>query len=191
MSKPLKSNKSVADEEIIDGLISGDSEALKALYSNHFPLILNMVIRNSGTEDEAKDVFQEAVCVLYDKVQQGGFVLSSKLKTYLFAVSRHLWLKQLKSKDWGTVDIKGMEESIELKGDLQLHQEKEMQFEQMERALEKLGDPCKTILTDFYIHGKSMVEISEKFAYTNADNAKNQKYKCLQRLKKLFFDELS
>lgn len=189
MSKPLKSNKSLADEEIIGGLISGDRQALEALYSNYFPLVLNMIVRNSGTEDEAKDVFQEAVCILYDKIQQGGFTLSSKLNTYLYAVSRHLWLKQLNSKEWGVMDIRDMEEPIELKADLHLHQEKEMQFEQMERALEKLGDPCKTILTDFYIDGKSMVEISEKFAYTNADNAKNQKYKCLQRLKKLFFDD--
>ena len=32
-----------------------------------------------------------------------------------------------------------------------------------------------------------MSEIAKEFGYTNADNAKNQKYKCLMRLKKIFF----
>ena len=57
----------------------------------------------------------------------------------------------------------------------------------MKKALENLGEPCKTIIQDFYIHNLSMQDICEKFGYTNTDNAKTQKYKCLQRLKKLFF----
>ena len=59
----------------------------------------------------------------------------------------------------------------------------------MESALQLLGEPCKTIMEDFYIHNRSMQEICERFGYTNADNAKTQKYKCLQRLKKLFFQQ--
>ena len=50
-----------------------------------------------------------------------------------------------------------------------------------------LGEPCRTLLEDFYIKASSMQDITEKFGYTNADNAKNQKYKCLMRLKKMFF----
>jgi hypothetical protein len=57
----------------------------------------------------------------------------------------------------------------------------------MEASMEKIGEPCKTILEDYYIHRKSMLEIADRFGYTNAENAKNQKYKCLMRLKKLFF----
>ena len=59
----------------------------------------------------------------------------------------------------------------------------------MNNSLELLGEPCKTLIQDFYIHKKSMDEIAEKFGYTNADNAKTQKYKCLQRLKKYFFNK--
>lgn len=54
--------------------------------------------------------------------------------------------------------------------------------------MENLGEPCKTLLKDFYVYKLSMDEISEKFGYTNSDNAKTQKYKCLQRLKRYFFE---
>ena len=65
--------------------------------------------------------------------------------------------------------------------------ENELKFELVGKAMDKLGEPCKSLITDFYIHDLNMNEISDKFGYTNSDNAKNQKYKCLQRLKKIFF----
>lgn len=147
-----------------------------------------MVVRNNGTEDEAKDVFQEAVCVLYDKVTAGDFNLTSQLKTYLYSVCKRIWLKQLKRSDRAMAELQLQDNESGIELDLEFFQAKEAQFEQMKKALERLGDPCKSILLDFYVKGMSMQDITEKFDYTNADNAKNQKYKCLQRLKKLFFE---
>ena len=57
----------------------------------------------------------------------------------------------------------------------------------MEKAISSLGEPCKSLIEAFYIQKRSMQDIANQFGYTNADNAKNQKYKCLMRLKKLFF----
>jgi DNA-directed RNA polymerase specialized sigma24 family protein len=66
-------------------------------------------------------------------------------------------------------------------------EEKEQSFQQMAMALDELGEPCRSIIEGFYLNSQTMDEIRDKFGYTNTDNAKNQKYKCLQRLKKLFF----
>jgi len=65
--------------------------------------------------------------------------------------------------------------------------EQEENISQMKKALMKLGEPCNTIISDFYLYDASMQDICEKFGYTNPDNAKNQKYKCLVRLKRIFF----
>ena len=65
--------------------------------------------------------------------------------------------------------------------------EKEKRLKHMGSSLDALGEPCRSIIEDFYVKDLSMEQISAKFGYTNADNAKNQKYKCLMRLKKLFF----
>ena len=70
--------------------------------------------------------------------------------------------------------------------DLERHQQRNLDFAVMERAMNSLGEPCKSLLEAYYLDKKSMVEIAGDFGYTNADNAKNQKYKCLMRLKKLF-----
>jgi DNA-directed RNA polymerase specialized sigma24 family protein len=86
-------------------------------------------------------------------------------------------------QDIENVDDIGYEE------DVSQQMEQQRQFDQMNRAMEKIGEPCRSLLEAFYIHKKPMHEIAAAFNYTNADNAKNQKYKCLVRLKKLFFSE--
>jgi RNA polymerase sigma factor (sigma-70 family) len=105
----------------------------------------------------------------------------------LYAVCRRLWLKRLAEKKRHKGNIKEVETFANIDDEMAEVEEKEKRFTRMGEALNSLGEPCRTIIEDFYIRDFSMETISNKFGYTNADNAKNQKYKCLQRLKKLFF----
>lgn len=73
--------------------------------------------------------------------------------------------------------------------DVELQEKRNADFAIMERALGSLGEPCKSLLEAYYLQKKDMTDIAAFFGYTNADNAKNQKYKCLLRLKKLFFSQ--
>ncbi|GAA0541671.1 RNA polymerase sigma factor [Chitinophaga japonensis] len=176
------------DRGLLEGLAQHDDKALKTIYLDNYPVILRMVLQNNGSEDDAKDLFQEAMIVLYEKVQEGNFDLYSKLKTFLYAVCRHLWLKKLQGNTWQTTLPEELEATLPLEDSLEQHEKKDAQFRVMEQALGSLGEPCKTLLEDYYLRKLSMQEIAEKFGYTNAENAKNQKYKCLMRLKKLFFE---
>jgi RNA polymerase sigma factor (sigma-70 family) len=177
------------DNEVILGILSNSERVLKRLYVAYFPMILQLIINNNGNEDDAKDIYQEAIIVLYNKVKTGDFELSSKLKTYIYSVCRRLWLKRLSQMTRYGGDITDFQEYLYVDDETEKHNERDIQFNKMESALQLLGEPCKTIMEDFYINDKSMQEICERFGYTNADNAKTQKYKCLQRLKKLFFQQ--
>jgi len=183
-------NNSVpTDSEVILGILNNSDTVLKKLYLAYFPMVLQLIINNSGTQDDAKDIYQEAIIVLYNKVKGGEFELSSKLKTFIYSVCRRLWLKRLTQMNRYGGDIRDFEQHAAVEEDMDLHSDRDIQFNKMASSLGLLGEPCKTIIEDFYIHDRSMQEICEKFGYTNADNAKTQKYKCLQRLKKLFFQQ--
>lgn len=186
MSKEIKRSE-LNDSEVILGILNGSKGVLDEIYKAYFPMILQLVVMNNGSDDDAKDVFQESVIVLYNKVKKGDFVLNSKLKTFIYSICRRLWLKRLSQKSRNAGNITDFEEVLVVDDDIEQYEERDKQFVLMESALGRLGEPCKTIIEDFYINNKSMQDICEKFGYTNADNAKNQKYKCLQRLKKLFF----
>lgn len=181
------SNSVPTDREVVLGILNNSEEALNKLYTGYFPMVLQFILNNNGDEDDAKDVYQEAIIVLYNKIKSGNFELSSKLKTYLYSVSRRIWLKKLTQQSKKTNNIADFEDVLTVEEDFEQHELKDLQFAQMKNALDSLGEPCKTIIQDFYIQGLSMQDICEKFGYTNTDNAKTQKYKCLQRLKKLFF----
>lgn len=152
-------------------------------------MAVNLICSNSGTEQEAKDIYQEAVIAFYERAQQPDFELTCKIKTYLYAVCRRLWLKRLAEKKRFSTSIPEAETFEGVETAVQEAEEAELNFKRMGNSLQALGEPCRSILMDFYIHDFSMEIISEKFGYTSADNAKNQKYKCLQRLKKLFFGD--
>ena len=186
MSNKLSSSLPT-DREVVLGILNNSEEALNKLYVGYFPMILQFILNNNGDEEDAKDVYQEAIIVLYNKIKSGDFELSSKLKTYIYSVCRRIWLKKLSKESKKAINVTDFEDIEAVETDMEVHEEKDKQFEQMQSALQLLGEPCKTIIQDFYINNMSMQDISEKFGYTNTDNAKTQKYKCLQRLKKLFF----
>ncbi|WCT10815.1 RNA polymerase sigma factor [Mucilaginibacter jinjuensis] len=186
MSKFLKGS-APTDSEVILGILNNSEIVLERLYVAYFPMVLQLIINNNGSADDAKDIYQEAIIVLYNKIKSGNFELSSKLKTFIYSVCRRLWLKRLNQMSRFDGDIRDFQDYLPVEDEVDKQTDRDLQFTKMEGALALLGEPCKTIIEDFYMHDRSMQEICERFGYTNADNAKTQKYKCLQRLKKLFF----
>jgi RNA polymerase sigma factor (sigma-70 family) len=176
------------EESLIIELRKNNQLALKQLYKANYPMILTLVVNNNGTEEEAKDIYQEAIIHFYERLQHAEFVLTCKSKTYLYAVCRKLWLQKLAQRN-KFVKIDEVDPVAGVDDVVQELEAKEKRFQDVETSLKKLGEPCKSILEDYYLKSLTMDQITEKFGYTNADNAKNQKYKCLQRLKKLFFEE--
>lgn len=192
MSRGTSSSSTPTDDALIAAIRGGDERALAHLYRLHWPMVSHFVLQNSGSEDDAQDVYQEGVMVFYEKVRDGSLELSCQIKTYLYAVCRRLWLKRLTSKSRFGVRLLDDEEhgpylNTGAEEDLLVAEEQDRRFATMSEALLHLGEPCRSLLEGFYLLDKSMQDLSAEFGYTNADTAKNQKYKCLVRLKKLFF----
>lgn len=179
----------LTDADYLEGLRSNNHETLKALYKKFFGAVLKYVVTNSGSEQEAKDVYQESIIVLYQNVQKPGFELNCALQTYIYSIAKRLWLKQIgRQNHLVKLGNHESDESVNVGEELSEHERREKDFGRMSESLEQLGEPCKSLITGFYLQRMNMDELAEKFGYTNADNAKNQKYKCLQRLKKIFND---
>lgn len=175
------------DADFLEGLRQDNNETLKALYKKFFTVVLKYVLNNNGSEQEAKDVYQESIIVLYQNARKPGFELNCQLQTYIYSIAKRLWLKQIgKQSHLVKLNDENTEDEVNVGNEVEEHERREKDFDRMNESLEKLGEPCKSLITDFYLRKLNMEAIAEKFGYTNADNAKNQKYKCLQRLKKIF-----
>ena len=172
--------------EIIQQIESGNPEkAFKSLYQ-YFPKIEALILQSGGSKNDASDIFQEALILLYRKLQKEGFVLTSSVETYLYSVCRFMCYDlnraNAKQVSWD-IDLEESDEN-ELE---QLFQDEE-RFKLAETALQTIGEKCLDILKMFYHQGVKMAEIATKMNFSSAKIAKNQKYKCLERAKKKFVE---
>lgn len=175
------------DQELLKGLAGNDKKSIETIYRQNYSMIQSFVINNNGSADDARDIFQEAMVVLFEKSKLPAFELSCQLKTYLYSICRRLWLKRLQQLTRFNTQVDSLEETVPVEDEIEEHEKVNNDFILMEHAMSKIGEPCKSLLDAYYMQKKNMLEISGEFGYTNADNAKTQKYKCLVRLKKLFF----
>ncbi len=175
------------ERALLEGLAASEKKAVETIYRENYNMIQSLIINNNGSSDDAKDIFQEAMIVLYEKVRSGTFELNCQIKTFVYSVSRRLWLKRLQQQNRYTASNDSIEMVVAVEEDLEDHEQRNAEFEMMEKAINSLGEPCKSLLEAYYLQKQNMQVIAASFGYTNADNAKNQKYKCLMRLKKIFF----
>lgn len=170
-----------SDYQYIEGMLKNNTPTIKKIYKDHFPGILKLISNNNGTEDDARDVFQNALLVIYDNAQQPDFHLKSTFFSYIYSVARFIWLRQLKKKHRKHITISGHEgllvdESVE---GLQVDQEKRQLFEEI---FERLAEDCRNVLKLFF-DGKSLKAIGEELGYS-ASYTKLKKYNCKEQFYK-------
>ena len=179
--------QAINEKELLQGLAVNDKKAVETIYKENYNMVQSLIINNNGSADDAKDIFQEAMIVLYEKVRSGSFELNCLIKTYVYSVSKRLWLKRLQQLNRYSPPIDDLESPVPVDEDMEDHEKRDAEFEMMNKGISSLGEPCKSLLEAYYLQKQNMQVIAANFGYTNADNAKNQKYKCLMRLKKIFF----
>ena len=177
----------INEKALLQALARSDRKAIETIYKDNYNMIQSLIINNSGSADDAKDIFQETMIVLYEKVRSGTFELNCLIKTYVYSVSRRLWLKRLQQMSHLAPALESLKDTVPVEDDIEEIERVNDEFLAMEKAINSLGEPCKSLLDSYYMQKKNMQEIAFSFGYTNAENAKNQKYKCLMRLKKIFF----
>lgn len=165
------------DSEVVERIMKGDETALDFIYKQNYRTIVKMIMNHKGSEDEAKDVYQEALIVFWQKALRTDFVLTAKISTYIYAIAKNLWKKELDRKSRLTEPSK----DVEYENDT----DKKERVKIINDCIASLGNVCRQVLTYYYFDGLSMQDIAQKMGFSNADTAKTKKYKCKQELDKL------
>jgi len=178
------------DAMVIEKIKSGDDRQLASIYEEYRSEFIFWITKHYHCSmDEAKDVYQFSILTFYENIISNRLVeLKSSVKTYLFAIGKNKILEKRKD-DRRMVQI--VDDPVLEVDELEKEEilEKETNLQLVEKCLEQLGDPCKSLLELYYYNRMSMEEITETLNYKNANTAKNLKYKCMNRLKRLFEDE--
>lgn len=169
------------DDIIIDHIREGrEHKAFKALYKE-LPKVSALIRKNSGSSDDAKDIFQEGLIVLHSKLQDPELKLSASVSTYLYSICRNLWRNELRKK--------GKESTLSFEpedDDINEQLETESRFQSAEKALRSLGDKCWEILKRFYLKKEDLATIASAVHLKGAGAVKTRKYKCLEEARKRY-----
>lgn len=177
-------NNSPTDREIVEAIRSERSldATVRHLYRQHFDTLASFVRNNSGKEEDAEDFFQEALVVFIDVVRKGKFRGDSSIKTFLYAITRNLWLNELKRRGKAQLRETAYYEQSETEDAMResLHESETMK--QTLAFFGRLGENCKKILVMYYYQEMSMKEIAVAMHYDSEQVARNTKYKCSKKL---------
>lgn len=177
--------------EIIQKIRSGGQAELGMIYEEYRAEFLQWITKEyQCSMDDGKDMYQLAILIFYDNIKRGKLEhLVSSVKTYLFGIGKNL-AKDNMRKEKKNIPI-SQEKWIK---DYLIDEPDEVLddriFAYAKQALQKLGQPCQRLIELFYYENKSMQEITEAMQYKNSETAKNQKCKCMARLRKLVDQEI-
>jgi RNA polymerase sigma factor (sigma-70 family) len=179
-----------SDAKILDLIRKGDDgKSLAVLYKASRRPVVSYVMKNSGTSDDADDVLQEAVVVLWEKVRSGSFQYESKLSTFIMGTAKNIWLRRLARRRKEVPEGRSVEDARSLDPS-PLEELIESDRARLVRdSLEKLGDPCKKLLLLFYWEECSLEEIAAKMGFANAETVKSKKYQCKKALERILISE--
>lgn len=180
----------MSDNSIIDLIKNGGQPALGKVYASYRSEFISWMTREYPiSEDDCKDIYQVTILIFYDNARSGRLThMVSSIKTYLFGIGKNLARENMRKAKRIT--------SIDQKEWLREHVLEENQapfddnvFSIVRAALTRLEDPCRKLVELYYYQKKSMQEISALLNYKNADTAKNQKCKCMAKLRKLYQEQ--
>lgn len=183
------------DSELVN-LLREDSQVLSIVYRRHKEYCLNFMKFMYNDHDEIKDIFQDAVIVLYENICKPEFSLTCSMQTYLNSICRNQILKRISNaKRYPHKKSESDNEFIETITDWF----EDLEDENAERVnilkivlaeMKEISSKCYDILVRYFYQNQSMDKIAYELEYTNADNAKNQKYRCQEKLKAEVFKRI-
>lgn len=161
--------KKISDIDIINGISNQDEKVLNWLYDNYFESVRHHVFLNSGTNEDASDVFQDSIIALYNQITEDNLNLTTDLKGYFFGIARNVWSAQLRRKHQ-TMELENdpPDETTEEQSDLILERI-------ISRVFQKLKSDQQMVL-NLFSDGLTYEEIAEKMNLKNEVYARRKKY---------------
>ena len=172
---------------IIDAILANNEGVLKSLYEENYFRVEKYIVTNSGTIEEAKDIYQEAFITLWRNIQMEKFYPESEhsINAYLYRIAKNKWLDYLRSCRYKkTVPLMETMDKRKEEVEDELPEEDAQFIKEVRMHFEELGENCRELLIKFYYKKQSMRTISKHFDWTEA-STRNNKYRCLQKLREL------
>ena len=176
--------------QLVDAIKRNDSATLKSLYVSNYTKVELYVLKNSGSKDDAKDVYQEAFIAVWNNIKNNNFapLNETALQGYIYTIAKNKWIDNVKSYRFKKTKSAFNDQLTNTKSeDINNLNDEELENKKLSLTMEafkNLGQPCKQLLKIFYFEKKSLRDIALELEIDEA-SARNKKYRCMEKLRTL------
>lgn len=184
----IKEKPTHPDQKYIEALLHNDESQIREIYKKWGPEARNFVLKNKGTPEDAKDIFQETIAALLIRIRKKKFTLTVPLGGYLYFIYRSKWFNKLAKNKKNPVtinDLEGYKNDNYPETDLSEINLLELRTNILKTCFEQLSERCKNILNGQYEEGLKGAEIMEKYKLPSIGAVRKGMYDCRESLKKL------
>ncbi|MGB3463838.1 MAG: sigma-70 family RNA polymerase sigma factor [Cyclobacteriaceae bacterium] len=167
--------------DILKLLVAGDHATISRLYHDCYPAIEQLILKNTGDTEDAEDVFQEALVVVYRQAKKGSLVLTCALSTYIYAIFRNIWLDRLRKSGRTLGFISEHEQLVDLESDVLATIQKNEQYALYQKHFQNLSEGCRKLLTLFF-EALDMKAITKAMGFGSELYARKRKFQCKEKL---------
>ena len=171
------------DKALIQGIRNHESPVLQYVYDTYYPIIEGYILHNQGSREQARDIFQEAMIVVYNKVKLGQLELTCKFGTYLYAICKKMWIQERKKYLLRNEKLRRQAMMVQDPGpadDPLLQNHLNHLFN---KHFGDLSEDCQKILS-MYFNNFSVEDIRTAMNYKNIHHTADRKYRCKKGLVK-------
>lgn len=147
------------------------------LYEQTFPAVARLVGKLSGSFQDAKDIFHDALIIYYEKKRDHQLQIQVTPEAYILGIAKHLWLKKFKQVK-NQLSFSALEKEISLPADYDTPENNRLLA-----LLQISGRKCLELLQAFYYDQLALPDIALLFGFTTIRSATVQKYKCLEKVR--------
>lgn len=180
--------KDISTEQILDGIINNNSFIIQYVYRKFFVMVRDYILNHGGREEDARDIFQDGIMVIYEQRKNNDLKIKSGFSTYLYAICRHKWLNTRRNS--GKLiynEMKDLNFEMEKKGlgnhfrEIEELNFKEARARVYQKHFDKLSEECRKLLR-MMAEGLSVKEIQLRFNYKSEGFAYKKRSICKSRL---------
>lgn len=179
----IQKKDALSDESYLRGILEKDPLILRKIYQHFFKGVAKYVIEHGGNQQDAEDIFQDAMVVLYRKIKANKLTLSSSFYTYLFGVCKLIWLnkKTKASKAKVIIPVTEIKEEMASGEDLEPVLEKTEKYRFFREKFKLLGEDCQKVL-NYFFKGVKLKEVAVLMGFSSEGYAKKKKFECKKKL---------
>ena len=169
------------ENALIKGIRNHESPVLNYVYDTYYPIIEGYIIHNQGSRDQARDIFQEAMIVVYNKIKSDQLELTCKFGTYLYAICKNIWIQERKKHLLRAEKLKQQPMLVNDPGPTDDPLLQNHLTHLFNKHFGELSKDCQKILS-MYFNNFSVEDIRAAMNYKDLHHTADRKYRCKKSL---------